>query len=584
MLHHSFRPGRVRRYPLWVAGVATAALIFVTGGAQAQRAADLELLRDTAPPPPPLAPDATLSIQLSPTPVWISSDASRVSTGGALADVDGDQDLDFVVSNGNDMAVQPQTMYRNLGGVLELSPSWVSTDAQYSGHCAVGDVTGDGNPDLVVANYGSFAPQRLIMYRNLGAAFETTASWQSSDLDNSFSCALGDVDLDGDMDLAVANGEAYVTGPAANDLYRNEAGALTPLPVWQSSEIESSYDVAWADVDRDGDLDLAVINSMTPARLYDNQGGVLSTTAIWSSTIAEDGNTLAFGDVDGDGWLDLAVATNRQIGGTGRFRLFLNQNGTLSSTPSWTSNVGNVYGSAVAFADLDADGDEDLVAGSWWGQLLVFENLGGTLTTGAAFISQTTSVIEAIIPGDVDGDGLVPRNDVLAADGSRRLFYVSRRPIQRLVEVRADGVALAPGTFACDLDQGWISVAAAPAQDLAVDYWVSDDLDLAVTNWDSNIGNYVFENQRATTAVTATGGAVSIPGLRISPLPARSGSWVTIQGAAAGTELRVISAGGRVLARILPGGDGVARYRPSSPGVVWVAGPAGDAARVVVTR
>ena len=32
-------------------------------------------------------------------------------------------------------------------------------------------------PDLVVANYGSFAPQRLIMYRNLGTAFETTASW-----------------------------------------------------------------------------------------------------------------------------------------------------------------------------------------------------------------------------------------------------------------------------------------------------------------------------------------------------------------------------------------------------------------------
>jgi hypothetical protein len=93
-------------------------------------------------------------------------------------------------------------------------------------------------------------------------------------------------------------------------------------------------------------------------------------------------------------------------------------------------------------------------------------------------------VVEAIVPGDIDGDGLRSEADVLPGDGVRRLFYVGRRPIQRLVEVRADGVPLAPGDFATDLDAGWISVATAPQVSLAVDYIVSDDLDIAVTNWD----------------------------------------------------------------------------------------------------
>jgi hypothetical protein len=561
-------------------------LVLVTGLAAAQRAADLEEIRRQAPPPPPIDSRATLTILLGPTPTWTSGDAFRVSTGGALADIDGDLDLDFIVSNGNDINEDPQVVYKNLGAGLETMPSWVSVDRQYSGHCAVGDVTGDGLPDLVVANYGGgsvpFPPEAMIGYRNLGTDFETVPSWQSADLDNSFSLALGDVDLDGDLDLAAMNGEAYSNRPAANELYMNQGGTLDSSPSWFSTEIESSYDAAWADVDRDGDLDLAVINAEDPVRLYDNQGGTLGTTAIWSSTIAENGNSLAFGDVDGDGYLDLAVATNRQGTGIGRFHVFMNLSGTLETTPSWTANVAETYGSAVCFADLDADGDEDLAAGSWWGQVLVFENQAGTLTAGAAWVSQTSSVIEAIVAGDIDGDGLVPRSDVLPGDGATRLFYVSRRPVQRLVEVRADGVPLAAGEFACDLEQGWISVAVAPATDLAVDYVVSDDLDLAVTNWDQSRGNYVFDNQRSSTAVAA--GRAPEARLRLHPMPARARHWLTLTGAPAGAEVRLVALDGRVVARLRQGGGDEIRFRPESPGVllVTVAGSAAPAQKLVV--
>jgi hypothetical protein len=559
-----------------IATVLTALVLLavLATAAAAQRAIDLEEIKRNAPPPPPKDPTATLSILLSPSPTWTSGDAWRVSTGGALADIDGDLDLDFVVSNGNDISEDPQVVYKNLGAGLELMPSWVSADNQYSGHCAVGDVTGDGAPELVVANYGGggipFDPERLILYRNLGTDFETLASWQSIDLDNSFSLALGDVDLDADLDLAVANGEAYSNRPADNELYLNLGGMLDTAAGWHSTEVESSYDVAWADVDRDGDLDLATINAEDPVRLYDNQAGVLGTTAIWSSTIAENGNSLAFADVNGDGYLDLAVATNRQGTGVGYFHVFMNQSGVLETSPSWTSTVGMVYGSAVAFADLDADGDEDLLAGSWWGQLLVFENQGGTLTTGAVYVSSTSSVIEAIVPGDLDGDGLLPWSDSLPGDGARRLFYVSRRPIQQLTEVRADGVPLGPGDFAVDLDAGWISLAVAPQTGLAVDYVVSDDLDVAVTNWDSSRGNYVFDNQRQSASV-ATGRGLT-PGARLSvfPLPARASEWLTVSGAPPGAEIRLVTVSGRLAARLDPGADGTARYRPERPGVLLV--------------
>ncbi|MCS5537806.1 MAG: FG-GAP-like repeat-containing protein, partial [Candidatus Poseidoniaceae archaeon] len=89
---------------------------------------------------------------------------------------------------------------------------------------------------------------------NSGTALSTTPIWTSSDFLSTFSVAWGDVDGDGDLDLARGN---YAGN---NEVYLNNGTALATTPAWTSNNSMETYSVAWGDLDGDGDLDLAVGN------------------------------------------------------------------------------------------------------------------------------------------------------------------------------------------------------------------------------------------------------------------------------------------------------------------------------------
>jgi len=434
------------------------------------------------------------------TPNWESAD-TEVSTGAMMADLDQDGWPDLVVANGNDIYRQRVAVYYNQGdGTFPDNPDWESGDIDYHGHLSVGDVTGDGWLDVAVSVYigaAGFSEDGTVkLYVNDGAGtLSATPAWTADEDVYTFRCAFGDMDNDGDLDLAVACGESYYNEPRRNRVFRNVGGMLETTPAWLSDEVESCYDVSWGDVDNDGDLDLAFCSSGAPNRVYFNNEGTLATSAGWSSgdTAEQDANTLAWGDVTGDGWIDLAVADNDQQGGSGKFKLYVNNGaGMLESTPGWISDEGG-YGSSVVFSDVDGDGDLDLFSGQWWGPVRVHLNQGGTLTSSAVWASSTGSVVERICFADADRDQVRQHVATISTTPGRTVYELPHRPVQRILSVTVGGSAA--GTYCTGLENGWVSLGSDPGGDpLEVTYEWSPDLEVAVSNWDSSRGNYLFVN------------------------------------------------------------------------------------------
>ncbi|MCS6966072.1 MAG: VCBS repeat-containing protein [Candidatus Kapabacteria bacterium] len=439
-------------------------------------------------------------------PQWESAPQGFYATGLALADMDGDVFPELVVSCGNDMARQPVCLYSNQAGQLQQLPSWCSADSGYHGHLAVADVDGDGWLDVAVTEYlgaGGFgSPGGVKLYRNHYGRLEPLPGWRARESFPSFRCAWGDVDGDGRPDLAVAGGEAYTRVPEPVRVYRNYGGVLEQSASWQSLDSVYAYDLAWEDFNGDGWLDLAVACARGPSRVYYNRGGSLERRPGWMAAEAEFANSLAVGDVDGDGWIDVAVSFNRQLGGSGRFVLFRNQTGKLERTPLWRSSFSG-YGSGIALVDVDGDGALDLVTGAWWDTVRIYRNLGGTLPSEPHWRSRTRSVVEAFAFADVNGDGLREVLWSLYRIGEGSLFRLPVRPVERLLELRMGGASLPPNRYCSNLATGWLSLPRNLGDTLVVRAVVSNRLDMAVSNWDPEQGNFLFAWQGSETGVPA---------------------------------------------------------------------------------
>ena len=435
-------------------------------------------------------------------PDWFSSDSGSVSTGGTFTDINQDGWLDFVVSNGNDMARQHLVVYYNDGtGSFPTTPSWQSADIDYHGHLDVGDINSDGYPDVAVSVYlgsGGFStPGKVKLYLNNNGTLSSNPDWVSADEFYTFNCAFGDADGDGDLDLAVAGGEPYNSFSERPRIYYNISGMLESLPSWKAIVSIYTYDVNWADFDKDGDLDLVFAGDGNPNYIFENYGALISITPNWQSTdTSQYANSLFVGDVDNNGFLDLAVSDNNQLGGSGKFKIYLNSSsGTLNTTPFWSSSWYG-YGSGINLADIDNDNDLDLLTGGWFQPVRIYLNNNGTFTFTPQYTSDTTSVVEAIVCGDVDKDAEEQVQQVFIDDTPKKLFYLSRAPLQKISRVIVGTDTLQLNEYCYDLESGWVMLTTAPASGVPVTFevTVSRDLDIGISNWDQAKGNYLFYN------------------------------------------------------------------------------------------
>lgn len=445
--------------------------------------------------------EAGAQVPFNTTPTWISTANNEYSTGAAWADINKDGWLDLVISNGNDMSRQRVAVYLNNNGTLPLTPNWQSIDIDYHGHLSVGDVNGDGFPDVAVSVYigaGGFQTKgKLKIYMNNTGVLSPNPSWVSADSFYTFSCAFGDADGDGDLDLAAACGESYNSHPDKNRIYYNINGTFNSLPGWQSSEISYGMDVGWADFNNDGKLDLIFANEANhPNRMYRNYGDSIATVATWSSTDASRyANSLFAADVNNDGYLDLGISDNNQLGGSGKFKIYLNSNGTLNTTPAWQSAFSG-YGSGITFADIDFDNDLDLICGGWWKPCWIYINNNGTFNTSPEWTSSANIVTEAIVFSDYNKNGLDTVINQFTGNGTKKLYYVPRKPVQKIMFITVGTDTIGTNGYCCDLENGWVNFKVTPSNGavIRVKNIVSHNLDFAVSTWDPTIGNYLFSN------------------------------------------------------------------------------------------
>lgn len=423
-----------------------------------------------------LAPSLTLGLD---SEVRWESQESGVATGLAWGDLDQDGDADLVVSYGNDITRGPIAVYTNEDGVLEENASFTTTLLHFYGHLEVADLNGDGWLDVVASrllgDQGFEEPGGVEVYISQEGTLPGLPTWQFEGLVYSFSPALGDWDLDGDLDLALATGEPYYNEPQPNLVFENDgSGDFGEDPAWTSPP-DHSLDAVWVDVDNNGYLDLVFARIGEPHCAYLNGPEGLEALPGWHAEgdpTRHEGNTIDFGDVNQDGAVDLVISDNLQLGGAGTVSLYCGP--TLERC--WESEDAPQYQSAVAIEDVDGDGHADLVAGSWGpegglgAQVRIYTGQAdGLWSATPQWLSESSSVIESLAFEDTDNSG----STEIIVEGEGLVLL----PRGRIVEVEG-GAAY----------RGYLS---GPGP-LRATVLLPTDRDLAVSNWDKDIGNQLY--------------------------------------------------------------------------------------------
>jgi enediyne biosynthesis protein E4 len=383
-------------------------------------------------------------------------------SGVAVFDFDGDGKLDLYFASGNllPLASRPASanrLYRNLGG-WKFEDATECSGLGFRGYChgiTVGDIDGDGDPDVFLSNYGGDA-----LFRNNGDGTFSDISRSSGVLVAgtwSSSATFLDFDGDGDLDLYVSRygdwqyprddrfcGDAargirrYCSPkeltPVRHTLFRNN-GDATFTDVTDAAGLGRKdghgFAALAADLDGNGTTDLFVANDQDPHFLFLNNGdGTFHdvTSESGAAYDAEGRTTSGMGveaeDVDGDGRPELFVTNFQEEYNT----LYRNLGpGTfLDATASFGLAVDSLpwMGWACVLGDFDNDGWPDIAVSnrhiddnadvhgqpSAYAQPPeIYQNLGGKrfklASRGAGAYFDSAHLGQGMASGDLDDDG-----------------------------------------------------------------------------------------------------------------------------------------------------------------------------------
>jgi len=288
----------------------------------------------------------------------------------AIADVNRDGNLDLVVANrassntSNDGTVS--VLLGNGDDTFQTAVVYSSGGSDASS-VAVGDVNGDGKPDLIVANYTGNVG---VLLGNGDGTFQTPVSYNSG-TNGASSVAIGDLNGDSKPDVVVTS---YCIGNPCTGgvgvLLGNGDGTFQ-TGITYSSGGNKPQSVAIEDVNGDAKLDLLVANcagstaidcrqtsSSTVAVLLGDGDGTFQTAVIYSAG-GTGTHSLEMGDVNGDGHPDAVITYEcENCNNAGVGVLLGNGDGTFQAAVTYSS--GGFDPTSVAVADVNGDGKPDL--------------------------------------------------------------------------------------------------------------------------------------------------------------------------------------------------------------------------------
>ncbi|WP_299886428.1 LamG-like jellyroll fold domain-containing protein [uncultured Lacinutrix sp.] len=319
-----------------------------------------------------------------------------------FADIDGDTDLDLAIMGEDSTGTILSKIYTN-DGTGNFTEDTINSAIIYDvsdGDMDFADVDGDTDLDLLISGYNNEASTYL--YLNDGSGNFTEDSVASSTIQDYGAGASVFVDIDGDTDLDLVIGGAVGSSSSTKMYTNNGAGVFTSVSSSFSNYIYYG-DIAVSDVDLDGDLDVFISGTIAPTtsvhqtNLYKNDGSGNFTLDTAQSSIFFSGynSNVMFADLNNDGNEELAISNQNTI--------LIYKNNSLPPIPEINikgNNIDIISGDTTA--DIADDTDfETLCQGDSKTNTYTIQNLGG------ANLEVTSITLSGIGAGDYAINGII---------------------------------------------------------------------------------------------------------------------------------------------------------------------------------
>ncbi len=321
----------------------------------------------------------------------------------AFADVDGDQDQDVLITGDQDHGLSA-ILYINdgQGNFSEVGDAPFSE--VYRSSIAFADVDGDLDQDVLISGWNGSHPTTALYTNDSEGNFSKATNTHFVGV---ISGAISFADIDGDLDQDV-----LITGDkglfeSTTNLYKNDgSGNFSEAEDDSFTEVYRSS-IAFADVDSDQDLDVLITGDIlfqSVAKLYINDGaggyGEVDGTPFEPVYLS----AVAFADIDGDQDQDVIIGGDDSYGDPST-NLYKNDgNGNFSRVP--TPALGGMDKGDIAFADIDGDQDQDVLITKFngTGYTSLYKNDGQGEYSFVFPIAIENAGVGSVAFADVDGD------------------------------------------------------------------------------------------------------------------------------------------------------------------------------------